>query len=212
MVDVTYSPAIFEAPDLAAAREIILTSEGGATTEDRWARETPYLAALLGDALDLKPGQMVVDYGCGVGRLSKALIERYDCLVLGVDSSAAMRRLATDYVGAPAFSIISRRTFDALSRKGFKADAAVCVWVLQHCLKPAEDIALIRRALDDRAGLAVVNTLARAVPALERRWVDDGADVRAILGAQFTPALTERLDPEVVGDWVSERTFWGVYR
>jgi trans-aconitate methyltransferase len=120
------------------------------------------LAELLGSALDLKSGQMVVDYGCGVGRLSKALIERYDCLVLGVDSSASMRSLATDYVGSGAFSVVSRRTFDALSRGGFKADAAVCVWVLQHCLQPAADIGLIRRALEDGCGLAVVNNLGRA--------------------------------------------------
>ena len=211
-MEVTYNPAIFEAPDLVSAREIILTWQAGATSGERWERETPYLAELLGSALDLKGGQMVVDYGCGVGRLSKALIERYDCLVLGVDSSASMRSLATDYVGSGAFSVVSRRTFDGLSRGGFKADAAVCVWVLQHCLQPAEDIGLIRRALEDGCGLAVVNNLGRAVPAVERRWVDDSLDVRALLASEFASNTTDSLDQEVVGDWISQQTFWGVYR
>jgi SAM-dependent methyltransferase len=211
-MSLTYNPAIFEPTDLASAREIILTSEGDSTSDDRWKRETPYLAELLGSALDLRAGQLVVDYGCGVGRLSKALIERYDCVVLGVDSSAAMRGLATAYVASSAFSIVSRRTFDAMARSGLKADAAICVWVLQHCIDPAEDIGLVRQGLKAGAALAVVNNLGRAVPAVERRWADDDVDVRALLAAEFDAVSKRELDPGVVGDKIAARTFWGVYR
>lgn len=212
MAQVTYNPAIFDTSDLAAAREIILTSEGDAPSKARWERETPYLASLLGDALDLKPGQVVVDYGCGVGRLSKALIERYDCLVLGVDISPSMRQLAIDYVGSHAFSAVSRQTFNALGRNGFKADAGVCAWVLQHCLQPAEDLGLIRQALRDGGGLAVVNNLRRAVPAVERRWADDGLDVRALLASTFAHKTTANLESGEVGKEIAAVTFWGVYR
>src|SRR6187455_2492067 len=100
MAKVTYSPAAFDVADEAAARRIILTPEFEQDTAERWERETPYLAGLVGGQVPLDADSLVIDYGCGIGRLSKALIERYGCHVLGVDISARMRAMAPDYVGS----------------------------------------------------------------------------------------------------------------
>jgi hypothetical protein len=48
MAKLTYSRAAFDVPDEAAARRIILTPEFGQDTDERWERETPYLAQLIG--------------------------------------------------------------------------------------------------------------------------------------------------------------------
>ncbi len=210
--DLTYNPLVFDVPDMEAARRIILTREAGRDTDERWTLETPYLAQLIGDRLQLGPGKLVIDYGCGVGRLSKALIGMFGCAVLGVDISAKMRALAPEYVDAASFSVVSRRVLQLMAERGLRADAAISVWVLQHCLNPAEDIGLIRSALNPQGQFFVANNQRRAVPAVEVRWGDDGQDVAALLAQAMTPEQFGRLDPAAVGQAVSDATFWGLYR
>jgi cyclopropane fatty-acyl-phospholipid synthase-like methyltransferase len=211
MANLTYHPGVFEARDLDAARRIILTTERDQTTDMRWETETPYLAELLGKALDLKLRQTVIDYGCGIGRLSKALMERFNCRVVGVDISEKMRGLAVGYVGWPAFSAVSPQRLDQMIDEGFQADAAISVWVLQHCLKPDEDIARLRRSLPAGAPLGLVNMRHRAVPTLQR-WVNDGVDIEARVRAAFPDGRAEGLDPGVVGEHIASFSYWGAYR
>lgn len=193
-VTATYHPDVFNAADLASARVIILTPDGVNTTDDRWKKETPYLLELMAP-LNITEESIVLDYGCGVGRLSKAFIEKFNCLVVGVDISANMRALARDYVASPRF-----RTFEPgdLPRVGIKFDAAIAVWVLQHCLAPATDIEIIAKSLKPNAPFFVVNEVMRFVPAKEAPWIDDGKDIAELIGAEF--AIKERgpLDLAVV--------------
>jgi len=153
-----------------------------------------------------------LDYGCGVGRLAKALIERFDCFVVGADISQDMRGLAPGYVNSAAFSVLSRRVLQRLAEGGLRVDAAFSAWVLQHCHQPAEDIQLIRGALKPGGPLFIANTLGRAVPTAEQRWASDGIDVRAELSATFREDAFGRLAEESVGTTISSVTFWGVYR
>ena len=69
-----YHPDIFEVNDLKSAMEIILTTERGITTQERWEYETPYLVDEIGRAIELDHQSCVIDYGCGVGRIAKGLI------------------------------------------------------------------------------------------------------------------------------------------
>jgi len=57
-VPLTYNPLVFETPDLASAKRIVVRPQVGLDTDQRWETETPYLAALLGNAVDLKPRQL----------------------------------------------------------------------------------------------------------------------------------------------------------
>lgn len=208
----TYKPETFAVADMEAARQIILTATAHQTTDERWERETPYLAGLLSEQLQIQPGQLVVDYGCGIGRLSKALIERFDCFVLGVDQSDEMRALAPSYVASSAFSVVSRRMFHQLGARGFRADSAFSVWVLQHCLTPEQDIGLMMAVLPPGAPLGVVNMQRRALPTSEHGWYDDGVDLRALLASYLRPDREGTLDPAVVTPHVAGATFWATYR
>jgi hypothetical protein len=152
-----------------------------------------------------------VDYGCGVERLSKALIERVGCTVLSVDFSQSMRRLAPAYIDNPAFSVVSRMMLQTMVQNGLGIDAAISEWVLQHCLAPM-NTSPDRQALEDGGRLGVVNMRARAVPTEANGWVNDGTDVAALLGALLTPAETGQLAQDSVGEIIAEHTFWGVYR
>ncbi|HEY3951594.1 class I SAM-dependent methyltransferase [Phenylobacterium sp.] len=208
----TYKTTTFAVADMEAAKRIILTPTPDQTTDQRWETETPYMAGLLGEQLSIQPGQTIVDYGCGIGRLSKALIERFDCLVLGVDQSEEMRALAPAYVQNAAFSVVSRRMFHQMGLRGFRVDAAFSVWVLQHCVQPQEDIGLMAAVLPPGAPMTVVNMRRRAVPTQERGWYDDGLDVQAHLAGQFQETAAGTLAAELVTARVAEATFWATYR
>lgn len=200
----TYSPQVFNVANIAEAKAIILTEEAAdATTEQRWRLETPYLIALMAP-LDLKPESFVLDYGCGIGRLSKGLIERYGCRVVGVDISQNMRTLASQYVGSDRFMACAP---DMLSVSGLRFDAALAVWVLQHCFNPEGDIARIRTALKPAGNLFVANAHLRIVPT-DAGWVDDGGDVRAMLDRSFKAVTSGTLDPAIVSRTVSDHAYW----
>ena len=73
---IQYFPEVFEVPDAEAAKSIILTNEGpGADTATRWELETPYVTALIAEHLKPQPGMLILDYGCGIGRLARPLID-----------------------------------------------------------------------------------------------------------------------------------------
>jgi SAM-dependent methyltransferase len=211
MANLTYNPGVFRVPDLTAAKAIILTPEGGQSTDERWVKETPYLSDLLGGTLAVGPNDLFVDFGCGVGRMAKALIEQYGCRVLGVDFSQDMRALAPVYVDSGRFSVVSGDVFADMVDHGLRVDGAISVWVLQHCLEVAKEVALLHRAMRPGGRLGVVNTLGRVVPTLEKAWASDGVDVRALLAETFTTVVEDQLDEAVVGDRIAHGSFWGAY-
>jgi len=212
MTPLTYNPDIFSVPDADAARRIILTEEGGLTTDSRWEIETPYLVELIRHQLAPYAGGLLIDYGCGIGRLAKALIEQIGCAVLGVDLSPDMRSLAHGYVQSDAFSVVSPLVFRRLVNSGLRADGAFSVWVIQHCLQPGRDLDLIREGLHNQARLVIVNNRLRVVPTIEIGWADDGKDVRGLVAERFQPIAEGNLDPAYVGNVLANCAYWGSYQ
>lgn len=207
----TYNPRVFDVPNEEAARQIIVTPEGGLSTDTRWERETPYLGELLSARLKVPAGGVVIDYGCGIGRVAKELIGRLGCHVIGVDISQDMRSLALGYVRSPNFSAVSPEVLRAMVRNGLRVDAAISIWVIQHCLRPQEDLDLIKSAMKEGARLGVVNNRWRAVPTVGGKWADDGLDARQLLEQTFRPLETAPFDPAVVSQLIADRCFWAIY-
>lgn len=213
MPTAAYDPTVFDVVSLAEARAIILTEEAdGFSTDHRWEVETPYLAQLAQEQLGLAPSSLLLDYGCGVGRLSKALIELTGCSAVGVDISANMRTLAHRYVSSPRFTAVAPELLDTLvQERGLRFDAALAVWVFQHCREVESDVDRVRRSLRPGSGLLVVNEQGRCVPT-DKGWVDDAKDTRGILRSGLEEALTGNLPPAVASDGCRRRTYWGRYR
>jgi len=63
--DATYTPEIFDVRDIDEARRIILTAESGTTTDERWTKETPWLADRILEHFPLTERHVVIDFGCG---------------------------------------------------------------------------------------------------------------------------------------------------
>lgn len=188
----SYYPQAFEVKDEAEAREIILTSERGTTTDERWEKETAFLKGDVIDFLAPDPGSLILDYGCGIGRMAKVLVESTGCSVIGVDISASMRRLAPGHVGSDRFSVLSKTAFERRIAKGLRVDACVALWVLQHCLRVREDVQLIKSALRPGGLLYVLNNFNSVVPT-NVGWVNDGVEIIPILDAEFEVVDVGRL-------------------
>lgn len=207
----TYDPRVFAVSDIDAAKRIILTHEDSSTSE-RWAKETPYLADMMEQRLEINPGTLLLDYGSGIGRIAKALIERQDCRVVGVDISPHMRSLGLAYVRSERYTACSPEMLVALVGSGLRFDAAISVWVLQHCASPQVDIDLIAAAMKPGARAFIVNNRGRAVPTVEDGWIDDGVDVRALLLDTFELEAEGRLDATFTSPAVVQHTFWAQLR
>lgn len=216
-----YFPEIFEVADETAAREIILTTEGeGADSRTRWALETPYVMELIRNAFDLRRDMLVLDYGCGIGRLAKAMIEASGCCVIGLDTSTGMRKLAIDYVRSDRFIPVSPGQFDALAAAGLRVHAAIAVWVLQHCFRPGDDIARIRRSLVPQGSCFVLNMPKRAIPAvhdgmMDRSgffWASDSIDVSKLLRSEFAVMAEGEPDMSRVPNMADAGAYWMALR
>ena len=207
---VIYNPDVFEVRTIDEAKRIVLTAED-ATTEDRWRVETPYLAESIGAYLKPAASSLIIDYGCGIGRMAKELIAQHDCSVIGVDISTSMRQLAPGYVGNARFAACSWNVVDAQIDHGLQVDSVIAIWSLQHSPKVEDDIARIARALKPGGQLYVCNLERAAVPT-NLGWVDTGFAIQSLLAEVFELVAIEALSAEHTSDWIASQAFIGKYR
>ena len=186
----TYQPQVFEQPTLEEAQGIILTPENGRSTAERWQSETPYLAGKVLQRLSENQARLVMDFGCGVGRLSRELVQHAGVSVIGVDASESMRKMAPDYVASPNFIATGAEGLAALVAGGLRYDAALSVWVLQHCLDPAQEIDRIAAGLAVGGLFFVVDMTHRAVPT-DQGWVNDGQSIMGLLDQRLERLAVE---------------------
>ena len=206
MISANYDKSCFDVPDIASAKRIILTPEIGLSTDDRWERETPYLLKLM-SKLDLTSESIVLDFGCGIGRLSKALIEKYGCQVIGVDISISMRALSDVYVYSPKFFSVSPESAELFKER---VDAVISVWTLQHVGMLEKEIDRIKNVLKPGGKLFIVNERRRFIPT-DKGWLDDAQDVFIHLQSKFNTEQIDMMNPDVVTEDVSKRTFYGFF-
>jgi SAM-dependent methyltransferase len=176
------------------------------TTAERWEAETRNLVDLLGRITPLDSNSCVLDYGCGIGRLAKGLIDRYGCRAVGVDISARMRDLAREYVQSDRFVVCSPDELDQRVAGGLRATHACACWVIQHCLDPDDDLERIHSALSDGAWLFVLNSNLRWVPT-SRGWVKDGISVEKLLAARFEMVAKTDNPSEVVSPILAGQSY-----
>lgn len=162
-----YYKDMFKVENMKEAKKIILTEEAqGGDYSERWERETKYMLNLFKDGLGDLNGKIILDFGCGIGRLSKVLLEKFDCHVLGVDISSSMRKLSLEYVRDDRFSVLSYELFCKLVREGkLKVDIGLAVYVLQHVYDPEHDIEILGKALREK--IFILNLIHRAIPVID---------------------------------------------
>ena len=213
MTEFTYYPEVFNATDTEDAQRIILTGNTKEISGWRWEVETGYLIDLAIEHLKITKSSIILDYGCGIGRLAKALIEKTKCFVIGMDISPHMLMLAPTYVKSPNFTVIAPEMLDALLANRFRFDGAMSIWVLQHALHPQAEIERLKRSLNG-GKLFIANSVHRFLPVLANgkfEWCDDSHDVNAILKQKFNLETYNTFDPDMLPECVDKSSYWAVY-
>ncbi len=204
-MEARYTPDVFYVRNEREAKNIILTPEGS-TTDIRWEAETPFLTKDIGEFIKPDANTLMLDFGCGIGRISKALIDAYQCSMVGLDISLSMRQLALQYVKHNNFSAVGHQLLVNMLNKGLKVDACVSLWVLQHCPNVLQEVKLIHAILKPGGYFYVLNNNNSAIPT-DKGWVSDGADIKAILEEHFTVLEYSKLPSECAPEGLIENTF-----
>lgn len=210
-MSLTYNPDVFRVRNIDEAKAIILTAED-IGVDKRWETETPYLIGLIREHFPaIDANSTVLDYGCGIGRLSRELIAQIGCRVVGVDITPSMRALAASYVGSDRFFTCAPEMFDWVAERTI-FDLALAVWVLQHAFRPSDDIERISKAVrSPGGGLFLANNHERRVPTREVFWADDGLNIRnMVVGAGFAEQASGDI-AEIATPNVAGATFWATY-
>lgn len=97
------------------------------------------------------PPHKVLDLGCGVGNLGRALKERWPCEVTGVTYSANEAERAGQHLDRVYVSNLNEWTPDPSER----FDLIVCSHVLEHLYQPEELLKRLHPALAEGGTLAV---------------------------------------------------------
>ena len=186
-----FLPTFFRQENMELAKSVILSPVIDATTDQRWYQETDYTMNILSNHWKITPESIILDYGCGIGRMSKALIDRFGCYVIGVDAEPVMQGYAIQYVWNDHFFPCAP---SMLNKLNIKFDYALSIWVLLHTLKPSDDIDTIKRHLKPKGGLFVINEKVRRIPTTEEIMIDDGIKVADLLADEFKVVKTSPLD------------------
>src|SRR5262249_52605780 len=154
----------FDQKTVTGAREIILTVPPE-IADEFWPRSTAATGDLIIEAMKPTAEDVLLDFGCGIGRVAKELIGRTGCRVVGVDISADMRRHALDYVASDRFSVMSSEEFDqaAVDRR-ILFSGAYSIIVLQHVFDPWSELQCIAATSKPHAPLFIYNCKDRCVP------------------------------------------------
>jgi 2-polyprenyl-3-methyl-5-hydroxy-6-metoxy-1,4-benzoquinol methylase len=119
-----------------------------------------------------------------MGRLSKPLIDKFGCTVIGIDQTDTMLKFANQYVNNSKFTATKEN-------RNYAADLLLSVLVLQHSPDPKADIDYFYETLKTNGLIMLINEHNRYVPvALDQNnyviWQDDKIDVLALMANRFS--------------------------
>lgn len=159
--EIKYNPDFFNPVDLEDAKRIVL-GHGISETPGKWEIETDWNCKLFKTRKFLNKDSIVLDWGVGIGRLSKMIIDTFGCKVVGVDINSKMLGYATDFVGSDLFSTMTVEEFKTTNTTKFTN--AIAVWALQHSIDPVSDIITIKNSLTLDAEIFVFEERGSCIP------------------------------------------------
>jgi 2-polyprenyl-3-methyl-5-hydroxy-6-metoxy-1,4-benzoquinol methylase len=178
---VNYIHQIFTPTSLEHAKNICLTPDSN--DPDKFTQETNYLIDFLKEKNLITSQTKVADFGCGMGRISKQLIEKIGCVVMGFDISYPMLLTAKNYINDDKFKISKYSKNSA--NYGEKFDVFICSFVLQHSEHPEFDINFIKNNLKDNGIVILINENKRFVPVDIQNnsvvWYDDKISIKMLM-------------------------------
>jgi len=177
--------ASFNIKDFREGQDMTVGAINGIPTDVRWAEETEIFSELISEKIsDLglvnQEAVEVLDFGCGVGRMVKPLLNNHSNLrIMGVDQAMEMLTFAEDYIHSERFKAQLLSNF-MFVEKTF--DFAICIYCLQHVrrdlLRP-----VVEKLVSIAPRLLIVNSVSRmALPDFR----NDDVNVLSLLKEYYT--------------------------
>jgi len=157
--------SLFDRKTISSAKRLILTPFRGLSTNERWEVETSQVLSALDGYL--KDARVVFDLGIGIGRMSKAILEKYPELkVIGVDASEAMLDFCREYIPRKYFNEDRIQLYNSSQISAIQTnsvDFMLAIYVLQHISANVLDDTLehLQRVLKPSGYLYVLNHYGR---------------------------------------------------
>jgi 2-polyprenyl-3-methyl-5-hydroxy-6-metoxy-1,4-benzoquinol methylase len=181
-----YIRQVFDTTDLEIAKNICLSKD--IRYPNKFEEETKFLIDFIRDKAIINNKTKVADFGCGIGRISKGIIETFKCNVIGFDISSHMLLLAQQYLEYNNRFKIQKYKKDYKWDK-HKFDVFIVSFVLQHSEHPKEDIDFIYNNLKDNGILILINEKERLVPVDIKDgyavWHDDNINIIDLISKRF---------------------------
>lgn len=178
-----YIKEAFDVTTFDQAKNVVLSDDP--KDPKKFDKETEHLVDIIKNFDILSNESTVLDFGCGMGRVSKKIIETFDCKVIGVDISESMLTFAKLYVAKPK-QFVTCQNYVGTST----VDMCMSTFVLQHVQDPEKEIDNIYNSLKPNGYLVLTNEHKRFVPSgVDQQnyvvWQDDGFDVYGKIATCF---------------------------
>jgi len=168
--------------------------------EKRWENETQFTIDLIDAHTSLDHTSRVLDYGSGVGRLAKPVIERFGCCVDAYEPSADLRLHAKTYVGDERYQHVTEpQTYDLI----------ICAWV-------ALLIDDVDGLYDMFASVLKPTGMLLVIDYEHQLLTDDGINYKRVKNGKVKSSLERQFDVLYTGNvpdkyidkqWVAKNTF-----
>lgn len=209
MSDINYNPDFFIPTSVEHAKNIILTPEDS-SVDDRWEKETVWTKNVVSSLMNITPDSVVLDWGCGIGRISKMLIDTFGCQVVGVDLQPKMLEYAKEYVNSDKFTTLEHKDIFTFFPKDKFTHVFSC-WVFQHSNKAQYEIPLIYQSMKDNSQLFVLECNSKAIPHMNG-YYDDNVSTRNILEKFYDMNALGVIPIHITTKKISEMSWWGILK
>lgn len=178
-----YVKEVFDVATIDHAKHVVLTSDPN--NPAKFEQETNFLIDAIQQQKIINDNSVVLDFGCGMGRVSKQLINTFNCTVVGVDISESMLKFAMLYIAKP-----QRFRFGTSYSIPESIDVGISTFVLQHTENPIKEIENIYNVIKPGGWFILLNENKRFVPSdVDSNnfviWNDDGVDIHNEVGKRF---------------------------
>lgn len=171
----SYIKQAFDVTTFEQAKHVVLSNSD--VNKDKFIQETQFLIDIIKKLDIIKENDTVLDFGCGMGRVSRELVHQFNANVIGVDISDSMLTFAKLYVG----NLNKFQTYNTYDIPD-SIDVVIATFVLQHVENPDQELRKINSMLHNGGYLVILNENFRLIPAdVDNEgyivWNDDSYDV-----------------------------------